>query len=357
VTDVIVESPHGVRSRVTLGALLGPPGSQGEVRAIVQAPSAAAKLVRNPDVMRLGERLDAMFGRTDRTLTTRGTVVRLSWPVGRVLAEDSGALFGYVQPRLGPPLFLPMRQLLDDGLRTRVLPGATWRWHVAVAADLANTMALIADRGYVVGDLAPDNLFVTGRAEVAFVDVDGWQLTGNGRDAPLLCPFSRMEYTAPECMDESARVLRAPASDCWALAVIVAQILFLGCHPFAGILPGAPPPYEEAANVRARQCWLTGSQVSLPQGTPPAELLPAHLREMFADCLGTGHDEPAYRATATTWANALRDVLADLARCHARPAHVYPAELARCPWCQIIANGGPDRFPLRHRRRAPHDGT
>jgi DNA-binding helix-hairpin-helix protein with protein kinase domain len=355
VTYVIIESPQGVRSRALLGAPLGPPGSQGEVRAIVHASGTAAKLVRNPAAMRLDERLDAMFAATDRAFTRRGADVRLSWPIGRILRDDGETLLGYAQPRLGPPKFLPMRYVLNDATRTRVIPRATWRWHVSVAADLAETMAMIAERGHVVGDLAPDNLFVTARAEVAFVDLDGWQLAGSGAGFPVPCPFSRTEYTAPECLDDVTGALRAPASDWWALAVLIAEILFLGCHPFAGIPRGAAPPFEEAANVRARQCWLTGSPVSLPAGTPAAELLPARLREMFANSLRVGYDDPARRPDPAAWGDSLRAVLADLTQCPVRPAHVYAGELTSCPWCQIVDSGGPDRFPLPSPREGVYD--
>lgn len=342
--EVTLESPRGDRSRVTLGPLLGPPGSQGEVRAIVQAPSAAAKLLRNPPAMRLGERLDAMFADSDALFIRRGPVVRLSWPVARVrrLADDS--LIGYAQPRLAPPRYFPMRDTFG-ALRVRALSGMTWGWHVTVAADLAETMAMIAGRGHVVGDLAPDNLFVTARGEVAFVDVDGWQLAGGGDESPLPCPFSRSEYTAPEYLDTPAGTLRTEASDRWALGVLVAQVLFLGYHPFAGIAPGAPPPYEEEANVRARHCWLTGSALSLPPGVPPAALLPDGLRQMVTDCLGEGYGSPASRPSAAAWAGALRGLSATLVQCQARTAHAYPRELPGCPWCEMVADGTPDRFP------------
>src|SRR5262249_21360869 len=74
---------------------------------------------------------------------------------------------------------------------------ATWEWYVALAASVVATVDMVAARGHVIGDLAPDNLFVTADAHVAVVDVDGWQLARPGGSQPLPCPFSRPEYTAP----------------------------------------------------------------------------------------------------------------------------------------------------------------
>src|SRR5262245_43731259 len=106
--DVVLESPAGKRTMVTLGDRIGPVGSQGEVRAVVGAPAAVVKLVRNPAVFRLEERLEAMFAATERALMARGTEVRLAWPLGRARRPADNALIGYVQPRLGPPRFVPL---------------------------------------------------------------------------------------------------------------------------------------------------------------------------------------------------------------------------------------------------------
>jgi DNA-binding helix-hairpin-helix protein with protein kinase domain len=349
VIEVVLESPTGSRTKATLGETVGPVGSQGEVRAIYKVPAAVAKLVRNPAASRLEERLDIMFATRDRSPVTRGRLVRLAWPAGRVRRISDDAVIGYIQPRLGRPQFVPLREMFYDPARLTLLPAATWRWYVALAADLAATVGLVLGGGHLIGDLAPENMFVTASACVAIVDVDGWQLASPGGGDPLPCPFSRPEYTAPEHLDAaSGGQLRTPASDWWALAVLIGQILCLGCHPFAGIAAGAGPPFEEAANIRKRSCWLTGTPMSLPAGTPRSAFLPGPLQELFARCFGAGYDEPAQRPSPETWAEALKQTLADLTTCPVRPpSHVYTGSTARCPWCELVRDGGPDRFPGR----------
>lgn len=355
--DVILQSPSGQRTRATLGGSTGSVGSQGEVRAVTEVPRAVAKLVRNPAAFQLKERLDILFGTVPRDLVARGPVVRLAWPIGRVLRPRDDALIGYLQPRLGLPGFVPLREAFHDEVRLRLMPRITWEWFLALAADLADTVRLVGSHGHVIGDLAPENLFVTADAHVAVVDVDGWQLT-RADGEPLRCPFSRPEYTAPEHLTSLADCpLREPASDWWALAVLVAQLLCLGCHPFAGIPADADPPYEEAVNVRARRCWLTGSALAVPPGTPPAWFLPSSLRDLFADCFEAGYDHPERRPRPERWAAALRKTRAELSGCQAQPSHRYARELTRCPWCAIAEAGGPDRFPVPAPSAQPGGGS
>src|SRR5262249_51363285 len=89
---------------------------------------------------------------------------------------------------------------------------------------------------------------------------------------------------------------------------------------------------------------LTGTQMALPAGTPRSTLLPARVRDLLATCFGVGHSAPDQRPTADMWSAALRDVRASLATCTYHGSHAYPRELSGCPWCEIIAAAGPDRF-------------
>src|SRR5262249_51769767 len=138
---------------------------------------------------------------------------------------------------LGPPRHLPLPMLLGRTVRTRALPGGTWAWWLGLAEDLARVVHMVHQRGHVIGDLAPANLFATATARATLVDADGWQLHDPGSRTDLLCPFSRPEYTAPDELDRPPRQ-RSQASDAWALAVVVVQLLYLGFHPFGGVPTG-----------------------------------------------------------------------------------------------------------------------
>jgi DNA-binding helix-hairpin-helix protein with protein kinase domain len=343
--DVIIEQPGGVHRTVRLGARVGTAGSQGEVREITGNATQVAKVLRESHRSRLIERLTVLGEPPWRRGTGAPHPVPAAWPIDRVRRIDDGALIGFTMPYLRPPTHHLLVGLLDDNERNVRLPAAGWFWLAAAATNLARMVARLNQLGVVVGDLAPPNLFVTGGAKLTVVDVDGWQIRPPRGGEPLPCPFSRSEYTAPELLDQPAGTVRRASSDRWALAVVTAQILLMGTHPFAGVPAGGSPPYDEVSNVLARRCWLLGHQVIVPDGVPDiTKLLPDDVRRLFDRCFDRGADRPDERPTPAMWATALVNVERDLVSCARNTRHVHLRTARHCPWCLLAAEGH-DRFP------------
>ncbi len=345
--DVVIESASGQRIMVRLGDQIGRTGAQGEVHEVADYPEAAAKIIHDPRRQRVAQRLDAMLV-GPLAWTTRQGLLRVAWPVGRVRRRSDDQVIGYLLPRLRGPEHVELPRILDNRYRSRLLPGSSWLWYLQLGADLALTVADVGRQGHVIGDLAPPNVFVTRAAVATIVDVDGWQIRDPRGVTALPCAFSRDEYTAPEHLDDpSSGELRRPQSDWWALAVILGQLLFLGVHPFGGVLLNADAPREESDNVRERRCWLLGDrEVELPTWSPPRDLLPATLLRLFEACFDSGYAQPDRRPSPGEWAKAFEDTQSDLTTCARRPLHVYARSSPSCPWCLLVANGHPDRFPL-----------
>lgn len=345
VTDVVIEEFGGDRYPASLGARVGTVGSQGEVRTVSSAPDRVAKILHRSRRSLLAERLDVLTVPPLRRAAEPAHPVRAAWPTGRVRDARDDTLVGFTMSYLTRPTYRPLESLLHDDRRTALLPASTWSWLVAVAADLAASVARLAALGVVIGDLAPQNVVVTGDAAVTLLDVDGWQVRPVAGGAPLPCPFSRPEYTAPELADRPAGTVRPAAGDRWALAVVVGQILMLGTHPFAGIRADAAPPYDEVANIRAGHSWLLGHPVTLPRPMPDvAALLTDETRHLFARAFESDVDRPA----PDRWRDALDHTRRALVPCGRNRRHVYLSRAPRCPWC-ALADAGHDPFPATNR--------
>lgn len=345
--EVWLVTPDGHRSPATLGAPVGSTGSQGQVFRVPECPGTVVKVIRQADRSALAERLRAMLAEPAGWSARDGRPA-VAWPTATVHTRPGDRLLGYAAAELAPPRYAPLPLLLNPAARARLLPGATWAWWLAVAEDLARIVHLVHRRGHVIGDLAPPNLFVSASADVCLIDADGWQVHDARTGADLPCPYSRPEYTAPEELGTPAR-RRDPASDRWALAVVVAQLLCLGFHPFGGVPPGDAAPVEEVDNVRARRCRLLGADLRGPVSAVPPDALPTVLRRRLAETFDGGYDAPAARPEPLSWAAALAYTRRELVTCPASPTHVHARELARCPWCAMVAAGGRDPFPARPR--------
>jgi DNA-binding helix-hairpin-helix protein with protein kinase domain len=334
--------PAGERVTDVLGSPVGSVGSQGRVFRLRNRPDTVVKVLHRVDPALLADRLRVMLA-DPADWTVRHGRYMVAWPTATVYRAD-GRLLGYAAPRLAPPHFAPLPLLFNPAARARMLPGATWSWWLTVAEELARAVDLVHQRGHVIGDLAPANVFVSATGAVCLIDADGWQLYDPAADAELPCPFSRPEYTAPEHLD-TLPARREPGSDNWALAVLVGQLLCLGFHPFGGVPPGAPGVVEEIDNVRHRRCRLLGADLRAPVAAVGPDVLPAVLRRRLADALVTGYDVPAARPGPPSWAAALAHTRDRLVRCPTVATHVHSAERPGCPWCQLVAAGAPEPFP------------
>ena len=159
------------------------------------------------------------------------------------------------------------------------------------------------------------------------------------------------EYTAPELMGaEPARVDRTAASDVFALAVLVHQLLLGGAHPFEG-QPGAGLGAGSVERVPGRirrgLCPLVPGVTAVrpAQGALPFATLPAALRALFVRCFGAGHATPEERPAAAEWRKALVAASEAMVPCARNEAHLHDRALARCPFCERRERSGIDLFP------------
>jgi DNA-binding helix-hairpin-helix protein with protein kinase domain len=344
-TETVLTWPDGRTETVRLDERLGETGSQGDVWSVYGHPGLAVKRLREPTRFDLGRRLDIMLGHVpDARLRTTDDVVRIAWPVARAYRPDSTEPSGYAMPRLDGRRYLPLERTFEQDFRARRLPSTSWLWYLHVAASIADLVDGVHHHGAVIGDLAPANIFVTPPGRVAFVDTDGWQITTGGQT--VTCPFSREEYTPPELLNDP-HVVREKSADHWALAVLIARLITLGIHPYAGIAPTGTQPFDEVSNVRSRRCWLLGDRMRLPQWAPDAQLMPERLRALMHETFEAGYLRPDRRPTAGRWVAELSHVLRHTAvrTCTRNDRHFFPTERSACPWCAINDRAGIDRFP------------
>jgi DNA-binding helix-hairpin-helix protein with protein kinase domain len=346
---VWLAAPGGARAADELVEQIGSIGSQGSVWTLRDRPGQIAKVVHRSAGDDLTRRVTAMLRMGGDWSGPDGRPL-VAWPSAEVRRRDDDRLLGYAAPRLVTPHFAGLPLLFNPAVRRRMLPGATWAWWLAVAERLARAVHVVHQRGHVIGDLAPANLFVAPGGGVCLIDADGWQLRDPAGGPDLPCPSSRPDYTAPELLDAGA-VSRAPASDHWALAVLVAQLLSLGFHPFAGVPRAAAGPVEETDNVRSRLCRALGAPVRVPPAAPPVTVLAEVLAGRLAEALDEGYDAPERRPGPLAWAAALARSRRRLVTCRVSKTHVHLPESGGCPWCAMVAAGARDPFPPPERRR------
>ncbi|MFD0413813.1 hypothetical protein [Streptomyces sp. NPDC127108] len=339
-----VVSGHGHTWRLTeqIGS-----GSEGFVYGVDDARPLVAKLVPDPPDPEAYRRRVARLvcqRREPRTVgLLSGTPVRLAWPLVPVRTAEGAAtdrVDGYVMPDMRHA-YQPFSHLLSVSARRAFLPLATWATALRAAVALARLLGELHVEGYVVGDLKPDNLWVGESGRVGMADVDSWQFT-DGRE---LFP-GRMRtpgYTAPERLGAATGKPPDTASDDFALAVLVHQLLLAGLHPFAGHPADGGDYRSYDDNVLHGRCRIVDrTSVLLPRSVPPADLLPRRLAELFRRAF----TDAARRPAATAWAEALAAELAPgrLRVCALNPRHIHTVERPWCPWCDQ-AEQGSDSYP------------
>lgn len=321
-------------------------GGQGQVfRSRLGQQVVAVKLLRQPDAARL-QALQALAPHC-AALTTL--------PQQLLYADDNGRcgpLVGYAMRCLEPLQCLSAARLFNFDELQR-LRRFTWRDAVLAAMRLAESLAVLQRHAVVVGDLNPENVLFERQSDGAgrstwravLLDSDSFQISGPGGERHH-CPVARAPYTAPELIGcDLSSTWRQPASDHFALAVLIYQLL-LHDHPYDNAIQDGEPDLDVSAKIR-RGCYPHASQPPAgcrpgPWRPAPAEIsaaLDSAFRRSFAA-------DPSQRPSAEDWVALLKGLHRDLVPCQRTAGHHHPRALP-CPWCAVEARIGQPlcRFP------------
>lgn len=331
---------------IRLGEPLGA-GGEGSVFLLRDDPHHCAKIYHPHRAAERAEKLGAMLA----AVPSRTVRDSLAWPSDLLFSDDSRKFAGFLMPVR--PRMLELYRLLVPDERLQIAGYLTAKDLCRLAAAVAEVVQGIHAAGHFVGDLKPANILVEPLSRrILWIDTDSFQIceraSGRVHRSAVVTP----EYTAPELFADPTRTRRTLASDAFALAVLIHQLLLGGAHPFDGDLLGSRVSLERIpGRIRQGQCPLLPGvwTIRAAAGALSASTLHPALRELFVRCFGVGHARPELRPSPFEWREALLVASRALVRCRASSAHVHDASLARCPWCERRGLTGLDLFPEKQR--------
>jgi DNA-binding helix-hairpin-helix protein with protein kinase domain len=337
-------------STLTPSAHIGE-GREGEVFAIAEDPHVAVKLYHAEHDMRAQRISELLAHRASSWVDGRGRHVRLAWPLGEAL-DDRGRVVGYAMVRLSEPRYVPLSATMSRDEREDARLDLWWPDLLEIAASLAAAVRVLHARGLTFGDLSRENVLVQPEDRAAIlIDCDGVAPDGWTHPADLFTD----DTAAPELLEHGS-LARSQATDLWALAVLVCQLLMEGSHPFSGDPVGLDPdlPWSAVDNVASGRSRFAPAGLQIAADAVPLHALPPAGRELAVRCFVDGAMRRSRRPSAFEWeialAEAARSTALRLCPNRERPRHMYAGQ-SGCPWCAMIAAGAPDPFPGPPRRR------
>src|SRR5262245_41093889 len=287
---------------VRLGRRIGI-GAEGEVYEIQDSADLVAKIYHEPPEPEKAEKLVALSSLGNDRLFNLS-----AWPVdvlrvapggevagfGGKVAGFGGEVAGFVMKKISGAE--EVHALHSPKSRLQKFPEASWSFLIYVAANIARAVAAVHEHGFVIGDLNPKNILVTRKATVYLLDVDSFQISVDGKT--YRCDGGFAEYTPPELQGVAFRdVDRTQEHDCFGIAIVIFQLLFLGRHPFSGRYLGAGEMPLERAIRESRFAYgadAEGREMRQPPGALALDSLPSSVVDLFRRAYLT-NDRPKAR--------------------------------------------------------------
>lgn len=340
---IVVEGGQTVRLEKPLK---GGRGGEGVVFD-VSVRSLVAKIYHNPPEADLVAKLACMIANPPDDPERATGHAEIAWPLGR--AMHSGKVVGFLMPKAPPGRQLV--SLLNPKTRKEWMPQFTWQGMLLAARNLADAFQHIHAKGYVVGDVKPENIHVTEQSLVTILDTDSFQVHDEQKGVIYPCGVATPGYTPPELLLGNMRGQpRQPEQDAFALGVIIFKLLAAtNAHPYQGLWVGmgdAPDSDDELV----LHGWYTFRAGSLMRPNPrimPLSAFPPDVVALWERCFVQGHSSPALRPTAGEWFKALDRIVNSndiLARCDVVPWHIHCRDV-ECPWCALAKAQGVNYFP------------
>ncbi|MBS1786859.1 MAG: tetratricopeptide repeat protein [Acidobacteria bacterium] len=300
-------------------------GGEGAVYEVFGQSEFVAKIYHEAPEAEKAEKLIALSKLSNERLQKIA-----AWPLDVLRVEADGPLAGFVMKRIEQAS--EVHALHSPKSRLQKFPEASWAFLIYVAGNIARAVATMHEHGFIVGDLNPKNILVTHQATVTLLDCDSFQVTVDGKT--FCCEGGFPEYLPPELQGKSLREIeRKPEHDCFGLAVVIFQLLFMGRHPFSGRFLGEGEQTLEEAIRKSRFAFGSDAearQMQQPPGTLPLEAIPATLNNLFRRAF-LSHDRPQPHE----WIESLETLTKSLKACDLHTGHFFFNELTECPWCEI----------------------
>ena len=312
-----------------LGDVIGAPGKQGVVFRVDGQPGFAIKLLeRERDLARIEQ---------VRRLPLDG--LQLAPPIS--LIREGGA--GYLMPLAGDmqPLAEPY---LPREFTPRETGGIDWyrstggiRRRLAIAANVAQCLAALHERGLAYVDLNPNNVMVSedvSRDETWLIDTDNLTSRANPRWEIIGFPG----YAVPERIAKKAPP--STLADAYTLAILTFRLLVLS-HPLEGkAAEGLDGDEASEAINRGLLAYVADPQDDsnrLPNRHLSSKLLnlalSGRMHQLLLETFGEGKLNPLKRPGAARWRDALWLAHDNVIECAAGCGWNYYRLLSKCPAC------------------------
>ncbi|MFH8390396.1 hypothetical protein [Streptomyces sp. NPDC018036] len=329
---------------VTLAELPLKGGGQAAVFPVVGDDGIVVKLYREPPGPKEEQRLKRML--TMSPLVTRPTDAsqppELAWPTA-LARGPQGEFLGYAMRRFGEPQHVQLIGLFTRAQRLKLFGDrADWRFLLGVAWNLAFMTARMHYDDLVIGDFSSSNVVVDANGFVTFLDCDSIAFKDPVTGELFPCLMHTTDYSSPE---RQAGGPATRATDEFALAVLVYQLLTAGNHPFGGVPHDSASESTVKDNIAASISYVVRPErVVMPRGTIDPTVLPPELLALARTAFGSGVHDPDTRPNAEAWLRALDKERGLVRVCPARPLHAFGSHLTACPWCNRAALTGHDVF-------------
>jgi DNA-binding helix-hairpin-helix protein with protein kinase domain len=321
-------------------------GGEGDIWSTNMA-GVLAKIYRSPNDSQI-RKLEYMLQNppVDKMLSKEH--VSIAWPIDLLKDLEVNKVIGFLMPRIDNGRTLI--NVYNFQRRLVEAPGINWHHLHVIAENVAIIVESIHDKGYVIGDLKPQNLLVPeDTLLVSIVDTDSFQISDVNTGSIYRCPVGTAEFTPPELYGQNLReIIRSETHDLFSLGVIMYLLLF-GEHPFSGIVRESEKS-EILSSVDRRISqgswpYAPNSPIYRRPLSIPLDIVHPILQQHFYSCFTLGHENSDLRPKASDWKEALSIARKNLVKCDKVMNHRFNKSYAKCFWCEIKSTKNLDFFP------------
>ena len=323
-------------------------GGEGAVYQVNSYPDLVAKIYLAKPALPTIRKLETMLAYPPRIKNIRTGHVCVAWPVD-ILKGSNGGVIGFLMQKVEKKNGLV--DYYNPALRRTEAPNIGYRDLCLVARGLANSISVLHQQDYVIGDINQNNAYITNRNRVTLIDSDSFQVRNRQSGEPYPCPVGVREFLPPELHGKDLRKIhRKPEQDNFGLAVLIYHLLMEGRHPFVGRYYGAGEAPDRDETTKMGYFVMNPNQSVLKPDRITVLLwkrLHPEIQNLFVRCFITGHSRPSARPSAAEWMRTLDRTMTELEQCSQR--HWYFGKGRSCPQCVIGGRPATPKPPPRQK--------